>query len=144
MTPPPRQRGAAALPTSSASELSQALGARYGTAIARAAMAAVGLGDIADAAVPPELVHRAVEAADTAEIAMAGVHFMDCLAMSAVAGTAEFHAAARAVGLDPVTLDLLARLRIDGAFARAWAAAGRDREAAPVILRRVLQDFLPH
>ena len=122
------------------------LAERYGTAIAAAVVAQLREeSGRCDDVLASDVVHRAIEMANDGELAIAGTAFLDHLAISAVADTAGFRAAARSAGVRADALSIEKRLRVDAAFASAWREHRRadphfgGRDAAVALMRETLR-----
>lgn len=97
---------------------SAALAERFGGAVADKVAHELGLAGHAGKAIESRMVHQAIDMAHTASTALEGQQFAVVLTHGAVANSASFTSAARALGIVPDHIDSAQRNEIDVRFAR--------------------------
>ncbi|VTU16431.1 hypothetical protein [Variovorax sp. PBL-E5] len=119
----------------------------FGSAVAHAVLQALGhdLGN--PRALTRQEIETVVSAAEISRTAMSGLSFLSRILLLAEGDSAAFHACVAAAGVDPETLSVDTRARIDGAFALEMAAAGSDRRgvdlrAAQPLMQRAIGSVL--
>jgi hypothetical protein len=120
------------------SMFTQALAQAYGQGIASAVSRQLGLEPSPGEPISARIVMSAVDMADTAKDAMAGVDFLSLLSTSAVSNTPVFRQACKDCRLNPDAITAQQRTALDDAMKARFQAAAHEG-TSPVSLQTAAQ-----